>query len=108
MQRDAVESYSEILEEERAACLAADFEKLGQIVEKKEKLYEILGELGHEVWGPLLEQSSRNQKLLTAAMSGIKNARDRANGIPTTQFKTYSKSGEINESHGRGNFERKA
>lgn len=84
-----------VLEQERAALLAAKFTALPALVAQKEKLLPALNRLDPAQLDPLVAvRLRRNQALLQAAMAGLLDARAAINGRKRdAAFRTYDSRG---------------
>lgn len=95
---DAVEALVALLEEERAALLAGDFERLIRMLDDKAALIDqvkVLDDLGEEALGAVRSLLGRNQALLDSALAGIRGVAGRIGVLHKMRrsLDTYDRSG---------------
>lgn len=91
--------FDTLLDEERAALLSGEFDRLSDLLPKKEHLIETLSGNASNADGdlsPLQEKLARNQTLLQSAMEGIRAVADRMAELRRVRhgLQTYGNSGE--------------
>lgn len=96
---DSVDAFEDLLDEERRALLAGDFEALGRLLMKKEQIIGELAELegvdSAEMAG-LSSRVARNQELLATAIDGIRSVSRRLAELHRVRgsFETYDERGK--------------
>jgi flagellar biosynthesis/type III secretory pathway chaperone len=102
------ENLTKILDEERALILGGGFDRLADVVKKKEAALQDFATLGaqqRDAAIPGLQAKLReNARLLEAAMLGFEHAKMRLNDIRGTigQLKTYNGQGKVSSSRTAG------
>lgn len=107
MSSKVVSLYGDLLEQERTALLSADFASLESISRLKEAANEQILDLDASQWVHLVPAVERNQKLLNAAMRGLRSVTSRVSAEDQA-FSTYSQDGKLRMPKGNRKFERKA
>ena len=98
--RKRVRSILAILNEERQVILNGPLSNLVELTEKREKLLDSLIEvkdaLSEVDLAPIREEANKNQRLLDASMSGVKEANQILSDIhhAATTMGTYTNNGE--------------
>ena len=104
-----------LLDQEKATVLSGELKRLPQLITQKEALFSQIGE--HPNPDPTLlkrlqQKTEQNQKILDAAMLGIRAATDRISEIRKkgSNLKTYSEQGVRAQFSGlpRQSFEKRA
>lgn len=108
MPNDVVFEYSDLLDEERVALLNGNFDALERLLDRKQRLTDEISKMNVAEWRDLVARARSNQKLLNAAMAGLRSASRRVNTPPRDDFKTYSAEGKLYQSSSMGRFEHKA
>lgn len=97
-----IESFQELLEEERSVLLKGKLESLPDLLERKEALFEDLQgaqdeqEITAEELEPLQALFVRNQSLLESAQSGLRTMTERMGTLRRVRnsFETYGQNGQ--------------
>lgn len=92
----SIEEIETLLDEERAALLAGDFDRLGEIAEEKEALADNLSRVGPSgEFRSLRAKAMRNADLLEAASTSIRGVTRRLAEIRKANgpLKTYGQDG---------------
>lgn len=95
---DRLDRLKTLLQRERQHLLGGDLTALTTVLEEKTTLLQGLATPGADRVPPeLLHQMSRNQDLLAAALTGLREAQDRVRDIAATRegLKTYRATGEV-------------
>ena len=111
--RRVFEQLDDLLERERRAVLAGDFETLRRLIDKKERLIADVSRQAEpsQRMVSLKQKADRNRRLLNAAGDGIRTVSDFLKKLerPDDPLRTYDQSGSV-QSHasGRTSTERRA
>ena len=97
-----VESLQELLEDERTALMEGKFDALPDLLDRKETLFEALGDLPEddplteEELAPIQEAFARNQRLLESTQSGLRATQERMGTLRRvrTSFESYNAKGQ--------------
>ena len=97
-----IDSFRELLDEERAALIEGKLDALPDLLERKEALFEDLAALQEEEeidaddLAPLQEGFARNQQLLESAQAGLRATQERMGTLRRvrTSFESYDNRGQ--------------
>lgn len=97
-----IDSFQELLEEERAALIEGKLDALPDLLERKEALFEELtqlqedDEIDTDDLAPLQEGFARNQRLLESAQAGLQATQERMTTLRRvrTSFESYDNRGQ--------------
>ena len=98
--RKRIRNILTILTEEREVILNGPLSSLGALTEKREKLLDSLLEVKEALsevdLAPIRKEASKNQRLLDASMSGVKEAKQMLSDIhhAATTMGTYTNNGK--------------
>lgn len=102
---------AEILERERRAILSGDFARLPQLIEAKETLASTPLDLSGKDAAALQQMAQQNQRLLSAALRGVRSALGRLQQIDegVRGYTGYDRNGQATQiRRNEGNVERRA
>jgi flagellar biosynthesis/type III secretory pathway chaperone len=102
MEHDAaalIDPIESLIDEERAALLAGDLERLARLLDRKESLLSAIAAVEfHDMAAieRIKSKLARNQTLLESAMAGIRSVHDRLRLLRETRdaLRTYDSSGQ--------------
>jgi len=104
---DVVETLSDLLEDERAALLKGDVDRLNRLADRKEALIiqvNSLKDLPQTTLTPLQEKLRRNHTLISHALDGIRAAAKRVEDMRQAResLQTYDQRGKLQKLTARG------
>lgn len=99
---EVVGTLSELLEEERAALLKGDVDRLTRLADRKEALIsqvDGLSDLPQAILTPLQDKLRRNHTLISHALDGIRAAANRVEDMRKAResLQTYDQHGTLRE-----------
>ncbi len=108
----ACDAFDDLLDRERAALLAGDFDTLSRLIDEKEHLLGTLSDASPDGLDSLQTKAARNQELLNSALDGIRAVANRLEALREVRgtLNTYDRSGKRQSIEGlaRPRIERRA